>query len=94
MLLTDFLKAVRLIMLRRLKMDEWDVARAMSEHEKELERQFHDGASPLEAISEITDTELEEYFGDPNFDPLAMRNVEEQAENDHLLLPSLKGAQA
>jgi hypothetical protein len=90
MLLEDFLKAVRLVMMRRLKMDEWDVARSMSVHSAALERCYHEGYSPVEAISEITETDLPEYFGDPDFDPTTLKDVPEMVRDEALLLPSLK----
>lgn len=88
MLLEDFLKAVRLVMLRRLKMDEWDVANAMSTHSKALEVCYHEGFAPIEAISHITGTDLPEYFGDPEFDPTTMKDHAEMIEQAHLLLTS------
>jgi hypothetical protein len=85
---TDFLEAVRLILLRRLKVEEWAAAKTMSFHSAAFEKCFHEGYAPLEAISAITGVDLPEYFGDPNFDPTTLKDAPLLVQQERKLLPN------
>lgn len=62
MLMTDFLNAMQAIFLLRLKFEPSVAAALMSDNSAKLERMFHEGYAPIEAVSHLIGRELSENF--------------------------------
>lgn len=62
----DFENAIRAILLIRLKINQWDAAKLMSDKASDLQRQFHEGWAPVESAGFLVGKELPEYFGAPD----------------------------
>lgn len=70
MLLTDFFNAMQSIFLLRLKFEPGVAAKLMSDNSGRLERMFHEGFAPVEAVSALIGYELSENFDATTGEPI------------------------